>query len=75
MQIDLHLVLLLSYNSLLYDFISIILTLRMLGKVFSRQHIEIFFLFFLENKIWHFMQIVSNGDNLHEISNPIFWEN
>ena len=28
----------------------------------------IFFLFFLENKIWHFMQIV----NLHEVSNPIF---
>ena len=20
------------------------------------------------------MQIVSNGDNLHEISNPVFWE-
>ena len=20
------------------------------------------------------MQIVSNGDNLHEMSNPIFWE-
>ena len=22
----------------------------------------------------HFMQIVSNGDNLHEMSNPVFWE-
>ena len=21
------------------------------------------------------MQIVSNGDNLHEMSNPVFWEN
>ena len=40
-----------------------------------------FFLFFLENRIWHFMQIVSLGDslqivslgdNLHEVSNPIF---
>ena len=20
------------------------------------------------------MQVVSNGDNLHEISNPVFWE-
>ena len=30
----------------------------------------IFFLFFLENWIWHFMQIVSSGDNLHEMSNP-----
>ena len=34
----------------------------------------IFFLFFPENRIWHFMQIVSNGDNLHEMSNPVFWE-
>ena len=25
------------------------------------------------NTIWHFMQIVSNGDNLHGISNPVFW--
>ena len=32
----------------------------------------IFFLFFLENRIWHFMQIVSLGDNLHKVSNPIF---
>ena len=33
-----------------------------------------FFLFFLENRIRHFMQIVSIGDNLHEVSNPIFYE-
>ena len=25
-----------------------------------------------ENEIWHFMQIVSLGDNLHEMSDPIF---
>ena len=31
-------------------------------------HILVFFLFFLENRIWHFMQIVSWGDNLHEVS-------
>ena len=31
-----------------------------------------FFLFFWENRTWHFMQIVSSGDNLHEMSNPIF---
>ena len=35
-------------------------------------HKLIFFLFFLENRIWHFMQIVSLEDNLHEVSNPIF---
>ena len=32
----------------------------------------IFFLFFPENRLWHFMQIVSY--NLHEMPNPIFWE-
>ena len=31
----------------------------MLGKIFIRQHIELFFLYFLGNRIWHFMQIVS----------------
>ena len=29
-----------------------------------------------KNRIWHFMQIVSAvGNNLHEMSNPVFWEN
>ena len=46
------------------------LTLSTLGKIFGRWHSEIFFLFFPGNRIWHFMQI----DNLHEISNPVFWE-
>ena len=51
------------------------LTPSTLGKIFSRQHIEIFFLFFPGNIIEHFMQTVSNGDNLHEMSNPVFWKN
>ena len=35
----------------------------------------LFFLsFFLENKIWHFMQIVSLEDSLYEMLNIIFWE-
>ena len=29
---------------------------------------------FPENRIWHLMQTVSIGDNLYEISNPIFCE-
>ena len=33
----------------------------------------IFFLIFPKNRVWHFMQIVSNEDNLHELSKPIFW--
>ena len=40
------------------------------GKNFQQWHFEIFFLIFLENRIWHFMQ----GDNLHEVSGPIFYE-
>ena len=32
-----------------------------------------FFLFFLENRTCHFMQIVSIGDSLHEMSKPVFW--
>ena len=42
---------------------------------FSADRKLIFFLFFPENRIWHFMQIVSSGDNLHAMSNPVFWEN
>ena len=33
-----------------------------------------FLLVFLENRIWYFMQIVFIGDNLHEMSKPVFWE-
>ena len=44
------------------------------GKIFSRQYFEIFFLIFLENRIWLLIQIVSKGENLHEISIPVFWE-
>ena len=42
----------------------------------SADNILIFFLlfhFFLENRNWQFMQIVPSGDNLHELSDPIFW--
>ena len=34
----------------------------------------IFLLFSTENKIWHFVQIVSSGDNLHEVSKPVILE-
>ena len=34
----------------------------------------ILFLFFPENRIWQFMQIVSTGDNLHETSKLVFCE-
>ena len=32
-----------------------------------------FLLVFQEKRIWHFKQF-SLGDNLHEVSDPIFWE-
>ena len=34
-----------------------------------------YFTYFVpQNRLWHFMQIVSSGDNLHEMPEPIFWE-
>ena len=44
-----------------------------MGK-FSSQQIDIICLFFSEKGIWRFMQIVSSGDNLHEMSNHVSWE-
>ena len=44
-----------------------------LGK-FSRQHTETVFLFFTENRIWHFMQIVFIRENSCEMSNPFSFE-
>ena len=29
---------------------------------------------FSENRYWYFMHIVSNGDNLYEMPNPVFWK-
>ena len=54
---------------------SICLKLSTLGKIVSRRNIEIFFLLFTENRCWRFMQIVSNGDNLHEMPSSVFWKN
>ena len=53
--------------------VPICLMLSTLCKIFSKQHFRIFsclfvFFFFSENSIWHFMQIVSIGDSLHEMS-------
>ena len=31
-------------------------------------------MFFPENSIWHFMQIFSSGDNLYDMSKPVFWD-
>ena len=35
---------------------------------------DILMIFSPENRIWHFMQIISLGDNLHVMSKPVFWE-
>ena len=50
---------LLSYFHIYRDF-SVKCNCHTLGKIFSRQHTELFFLFFPGNKIRHFMQTVSN---------------
>ena len=45
-------------------------------KVSAENILNYFFLFFPENRFGHFVQIVSllTGDNLHEMSKPIFWK-
>ena len=47
----------------------------MQGNNLSIWYLIIYFLIFPENRLWHFMQIVSLGDNLHEMSEPVFWKN
>ena len=46
-----------------------------IARIYGRRQIDdSFSYFFLENRIWHFMQIVSIGDNLHETSNYVPWK-
>ena len=40
----------------------------------SMDKFMICYLLFPDNKNWHFMQIASNGDNLHEMSKLKFWQ-
>ena len=53
-----------------------LLTFTTLWANSSDDKMTIVFLFFPENRLWHFMQTVSLGerDNLYEMSKPIFWE-
>ena len=44
------------------------ITLSTLGKIFSSRHVNFFFYFFQNTGFWHFMQIFSTGENLHEMS-------
>ena len=46
-----------------------VLMLNLQGKMFSRHY---FVIFSQKSRLWHFMQIVSIGDNLHEMSKPLF---
>ena len=50
------------------------LTFTTLWAFSADDRLMIFFLFFPENRIWHFKQIDSLGDNLLEMSYPVFWE-
>ena len=49
-------------------------TLSTLWANSADDKLVILVLYFPENRIWYFMQIVSSADNLHEMSNPVFWE-
>ena len=57
--------------------IKLYLMLSMLGKISADDTLKYFSLFSFfssENRIWHFMQSVSIGDNFHEMLAPVFWE-
>ena len=43
-------------------------------NLFKCNKFHMFSYFFQEYRIWHFMQMGSIGDNLHEMSNCVFWE-
>ena len=46
-----------------------LLTLNTVGKHFSRRHFDFFFLYFSQQTR------SDNGHNLHNMLNPVFWEN
>ena len=52
---------------------AVVLTFITLWANLANDKELIVFLFFPENKVGHFMHIVSLGDNLHEILKLIFW--
>ena len=58
-----------------FDIRHINLTLSTLGKIFSRQHFEIFFSFFPRNQDLTFHANCLQGDNLHEMSDPVYVKN
>ena len=41
-------------------------------KISADDILNFFLLFFLKNRVWHFMHIMFLGDNLHEVLGPIF---
>ena len=57
-----------AMHRLMHDLFVQTITLSALGKIFSRQHFEIFFSFFQENRIC----VSCKLSPLHEISNPVF---
>ena len=51
-----------------------VLTITTLSANSADNKLVIFFLFFPENRIWCFMQTVSIGDSVDEMSNWVFWK-
>ena len=50
------------------------LTFTALWVKSADNNLTIFFLFFPENRLWPFLQIISAGDSLREMSKPVFRE-
>ena len=61
-------------NFVFYVFFQDYSTLKAPSKICSRRHSNFFFLFFRENKSWHFMWIICQGDDSHEMLRLVFSE-
>ena len=46
-----------------------------MDKILSRWHTDIYFFFFPENRFDISCKLSPKGNNLHEMSNPVFWKN
>ena len=49
-------------------------SLSILYKTSAEEILKYFSYHFLENRLWHSMQIVTSRDNLQKLSKSILWE-
>ena len=48
---------------------------HLINFILNDHSYKILYMFFTENRLWRFMQTVSFGDHLHEMTKQTFWRN